>query len=510
MASPRHCPRSGLSFVLPGSGAAARAGAAMAALLLAACASTGGLAPSGNPIDADTLATTHSLDAHATSDAAFPAADWWTSLGDPQLDALVREALQDSPSLAAADARVRQAQAQAGLADAARKPTLSGSAQYAVAQLPKTLAPGELSDEVMHNIMLTADFKWPLDVWGGKRAEYEAALGQARATEVDAQAARLALAANVARGYVALAQAFDALDVAQREQARATRLHDLGKQRVQAGLDNQLQLRQAESLIASAKQQEQAARQQIDATRNALAALLGKGPDRGLEITRPQLLQAPAPALPGVLPSELLGHRPDVVAARWRVEAGSRGIDAAKASFKPSVNLSALAGLASMGLSDLFGSDALLGFGGPAISLPIFDGGRLRSNLAARDADYDLAVAGYNQTLVGALREVTDAVQAARALDAQITSATQARDAARSALDIASARYDAGLGTQLDVLSAQRPLLQLEQQLTALNAQRYAATIDLDRALGGGLVPAGPDDAAIPTSRSNLAKAPTP
>jgi NodT family efflux transporter outer membrane factor (OMF) lipoprotein len=499
MAAQRHRPHRGLPFVLS---------ALAAAVLLAGCASTRGLAPDGHMIEADSLSGSRSLGTPALSDAAFPAQDWWTALGDPQLDALVREALQDSPSLAAADARVRQAQAQAGLADAARKPTLGGSAQYAVAQLPKTLAPGDLSDEVMHNAVLTLSFKWPLDVWAGKRAEYEAALGQARATEVDAQAARLALAANVARGYVALAQAFDALDVAQREQARATRLHDLGKQRVDAGLDNQLQLRQAESLIASARQQAQAAQQQIDAGRNALAALLGKGPDRGLDIERPQLLQAPPPTVPGVLPSELLGHRPDVVAARWRVEASSRGIDAAKAKFKPSVNLSALAGLASVGLSDLFSSDALLGFGGPAISLPIFDGGALRSQLAKSDADYDLAVAGYNQTLVGALHEVTDAVQAARSLDAQIAAATQARDAAQSALELADTRYHAGLGTQLDVLSAQRPLLQLEQQLAALGAQRYAATIDLDRALGGGLEPAMPEPETA--SNPDLAKAPTP
>jgi NodT family efflux transporter outer membrane factor (OMF) lipoprotein len=305
-----------------------------------------------------------------------------------------------------------------------------------------------------------------------------------------------------------LAPAFEPLAVAPREPARPTRLHDLGKQRVDAGLDNQLQLRQAESLIASARQQAQAAQQQIDAGRNALAALLGKGPDRGLDIERPQLLQAPPPTVPGVLPSELLGHRPDVVAARWRVEASSRGIDAAKAKFKPSVNLSALAGLASVGLSDLFSSDALLGFGGPAISLPIFDGGALRSQLAKSDADYDLAVAGYNQTLVGALHEVTDAVQAARSLDAQIAAATQARDAAQSALELADTRYHAGLGTQLDVLSAQRPLLQLEQQLAALGAQRYAATIDLDRALGGGLEPAMPEPETA--SNPDLAKAPTP
>jgi NodT family efflux transporter outer membrane factor (OMF) lipoprotein len=300
------------------------------------------------------------------------------------------------------------------------------------------------------------------------------------------------------------------LDVAQREQARASHLRDLAQQRVDAGLDNQLQLRQSESTIAAARQQAQSAQLQIDALRNALAALVGKGPDRGLDITRPRLLDAPSPDVPAVLPSELLGHRADVVAARWRVEAASRGIDASKAAFKPSINLNALVGLASSGLSELFSSDALLGFGGPAISLPIFDGGALRSQLAGADAGYDLAVAGYNQALVGALHEVTDAVQAARSLDAQIASATQARDAAHSALQLADTRYRAGLGTQLDVLSAQRPLLQLEQQLADLRAQRYVATVDLDRALGGGLLPAGPDAASESQSNPDLAGAPTP
>jgi NodT family efflux transporter outer membrane factor (OMF) lipoprotein len=348
------------------------------------------------------------------------------------------------------------------------------------------------------------DFKWAPDLWGGKRAQYEAAVGQARAAEVDAQAARLALSSNIAGAYIALAQACDSLDIAKREQARASHLSELSRQRVTAGLDNQLQLRQAESGIAAAQQQAQAAQQQIDALKNALAALLGKGPDRGLDISRPQLAQAASPVVPGVLPSELLGHRADVVAARWRVEAASRGIDAARATFKPSVNLNAIVGLASAGLSDLFSSDALLGFGGPAISLPIFDGGGLRSQLAKSDADYDLAVATYNQTLVGALHEVADALQATRSLDAQIASMTQARDAAQAAWQLASTRYHAGLGNQLDVLAAQRPLLQFDQQLAALHAQRLAAAVDLDRALGGGLALVPPD------TTTDIAKAPTP
>lgn len=495
MSTSRPSPRRGLPFVFS---------ALAAALALAGCASTHGLAPEGQLTRADSLTTSRSLESLALSDSAFPAHDWWKALGDPQLDALIQEALHDSPSLAAADARARQAQAQAGLADAARRPTLAASAQESAVQLPETLAPDPLGGSMNTSTVLMLDFKWSPDLWGGKRAQYEAAVGQTRAAQVDAQAARLELSSNVARAYIALAQAHELLQVAQREQDRAQHLLDLGRQRVEAGLDNELPLRQAESAIASARQQEQAARQQIDALRNALAALLGKGPDRGLEIAPPRLLDAPSPGVPAVLPSELLGHRADVVAARWRVEAASRGIDAARAAFKPSINLNALAGLVSASLSDLFSSDALLVFGGPAISLPIFDGGTLRSNLAKSDAEYDLAVADYNQTLVNALHEVTDAVQAAHALDARMASATQARDAAQAALELADARYGAGIGNRLDVLAAQQPLLQLEEQLAALRAQRYTAAVDLDRALGGGLAPASPD------TTPDLVKVPTP
>ncbi len=479
---------------------ARRALAASLALLLGACASTHGLAPEGQPLDADALALARS--AGSLSEADFPRQDWWTALGDPQLDRLVEEALAGTPTLALADARVREAIAQAGLADAARKPTVAASGQYSGVLIPESVAPEPLGGSYKGVFLLGLNLKYAPDLWGGQRARWQAALGQAHAAEVEAQDARLVLASNVARAYVGLAHAFAAQDVAEAEHARASGLLALGRQRVDAGLDNQVSLRQAESAVAAAAAQREAAQQQIDAARTALAALLGKGPDRGLDIARPALLQAPAPAIPDVLPSELLGHRPDVVAARWQVEAASHGIAAAEAAFRPSVNLSALVGAAAGNLVDLFDSDALLLQGGPAVSLPIFDGGRLRSELAKSDAQYDLAVARYNQTLVSALREVVDALQAARSLDGQLAAAQQARDAADAALSLATQRYRAGLATQLDVLAAQRPLLQLDQQLAALRAQRLAATVDLDRARGGGL------DLTQPTS--DIARAPTP
>ncbi|GAB3091510.1 efflux transporter outer membrane subunit [Lysobacter terrae] len=475
-------------------------------LLVAACASTHGLEPQGKLLDADTLTASRSL--AGSTDAGFPQQDWWTALGDPQLDALIQEALAGTPSLDAADARVRQAVAQAGLAEAAGKPTLGATAQYSGVQIPETVAPPPIGGDYIGVTLLGLQFKYSPDIWGGHRARTQAALGQARAAEVEAQAARLTLSSNIARAYVALAQAHEAADIAKADGQRASHLLELGRQRVKAGLDNQLQIRNAETTVASAQQQEQAAQQQIDAARNAIAALLGKGPDRGLDIARPSLLGVPVPQIPGVVPSELLGHRPDVVAARWRVESARHGIKASKAEFYPTVNLSALVGVAAGNLSDLFSSDALLAQGGPAISMPIFDGGRLRNNLAKSDAEYDLAVANYNQSLIGALREVADALQASRSLDAQLVSAQRAHDAAQSAWELATARYKAGLGTQLDVLSAQRPLLQIDQQIAALRAQRVSAAIDLDRALGGGLAFAAPSSDTQDTN--DLSKASTP
>lgn len=469
---------------------------ALFALLATGCASTHGLAPSGSPTDTETLLAQQSLGDAARADATFPRRDWWAALGDRQLDALIDEALSGTPSLDVADARLRQAQAQAGLVDAARKPSLSASAQYAGLRIPETLAPAPIGGDYTGVGIVGLTFKHSFDLWGGHRAKWEAAVGQARAAEVDAQAARLTLSSQIASAYVGLAQAFDAQDVANAEQARAEHLLALGQQRVKAGLDNLMQVRVAESAVATARQQGEAASHQIETQRHAIAALLGQGPDRGLAIARPELLNAPAPDVPAVMSSELLGHRPDVVAARWRVEAAQHGIKASKAEFYPTVNLSAMVGLAAGNLADLFSSQALLLQGGPAISLPIFDGGRLRSQLARSHADYDLAVAQYNGNLSTALREVADAVSGARSLDAQIASVTQARDAAQSAWTLSNNRYRAGLGTQLDVLATQRPLLQADQQLAALRAQRSLAAIELYRALGGGLELAPPATAS--------------
>jgi NodT family efflux transporter outer membrane factor (OMF) lipoprotein len=460
-------------------------------LALAACASSGGLHPDGAPINPDSLAVTRTLANVQVSPAAWPQADWWTSLGDSQLNALIAEALHDNPSLAEADARARQAQAEASEADADRKPEVNAGGSVSEVRLPTTLPPiGKGHNGAAKYVDVS--FKWDLDLWGGQRAAWEAALGQQRAAEVDAHAARIELSTNVARAYVQLGYAYAQQDVASAELSRATDVQKLTRQRVAAGIDSQVQLKQSDSEVASAQGQKAQADRAIDAARSALSVLLGKGPDRGLTIARPQLVPPGALSIPSNLPMDLLGHRADLVAARWHVEATDKDIDAAKTQFLPNVNISAMAGLIALGGGNLFTAKSRFYQAGPAISLPIFDGGRRRADLNGEDAQYDLAVAQYNDTLVRAVNEVCDDNDALTSLQVQIDAQQRAVDAANDAWTLAEQRYKAGIGSYLEALSVRQELLIAQDRMARLHAEQTDYSVQIIQALGGGYSPSQP------------------
>jgi len=186
------------------------------------------------------------------------------------------------------------------------------------------------------------------------------------------------------------------------------------------------------------------------------------------------------------VPADLLGRRPDVVASRWRAEAAARDIASAKAQFYPDVNLSALIGAQSVTLSKLLEPGSAIPSFGAAIRLPIMDGGRLRGTLAARDADYDLAVEQYNQTLSDALREVLDQLASLRSVEVQRGEVDSALAAAEEAYSLAVARYKAGIGSLLQVLAAEMQVLEQRTLRAELQARELAVSINLIRALGGG------------------------
>jgi NodT family efflux transporter outer membrane factor (OMF) lipoprotein len=474
-----------------------------AALSLAGCASSGGLHTDGTPTDVATLHSKRSFAKIKTSPAAWPAADWWTRLGDTQLDGLIAEALKDNPDLAGADARAKQAQSQVDLQNAKRLPTVNADASVAGARLPTTAFPKPIGGSFQTFPAVYASFNWSLDIWGGKRAAWEAALGQARAAEIDAHAARLSLSANVARAYVQLGYAFAEKDVADAQLKRANASYALVKQRVAAGIDNRLQVKQAEAEVASAEQQVAVTAEAIDSARIALAVLLGKGPDRGLDIARPKALQPAALALPPNLGADLIGRRADLVAARWKVEAASKNITAAKTEFLPNIGLSAFAGLTSSSFDNLLSLPARFYLVQPAISLPIFDGGRRRADLNRADTDYDMAVAQYNSTLVGAINDVADKLANLDSLQVQILAQARAVDAARQAFGLSQQRYKAGIGSYLDTLSVQQQLLAAEQRAAALDAQRVDTSVRLVQALGGGFDAGGDVPATASATQMN-------
>jgi len=456
------------------------------AMSMAGCANYSGLATQGQRLDANTLQTGKSLSGVTLSSAAWPSADWWKSLGDPQLDGLINEALQNSPDMQVASARAHQAQAAAYAADAARMPTLDASAGVSRSRLAKDQDPRGEGDAYSTVRNIGASFNYTFDLWGGQRAAWEAALGQARAAQVDQQAARLTLAADVAKAYSDLGQAHIVRDLAEEDLKRTRQMLELSQRRLDSGIDSHYQYQQTESLAASSESQLINAQKQLQSAKIALAVLLGKGPDRGGELARPTVLKPAAVAVPAVLPAELLGRRPDLIAARWRVEAAGRNIDASKTRFYPNLNLSASAGAESLLGDAMFGSASRFFNIAPTVSLPIFDGGRLRADLDARDADYDLAVAQYNKTLVQALGDIGNTLSQLRDTGRQIQAQQHATDIAQQSYDTVVQRYGSGIGSYLDVLSIEQQLLQAQRQLATLNAGQITLSIQLMQALGGG------------------------
>ena len=225
----------------------------------------------------------------------------------------------------------------------------------------------------------------------------------------------------------------------------------------------------------------------IGLTRNALAALIGKGPDRGLAIQRPAVASFVAHGIPANATIDLIGRRPDIAAYRATVEAGARRIKEARAAFYPNISISALIGLATFGIGDnIFSSTSSFGSVSPAVSLPLFHGGALQGQYRGARGRYDEAVALYNRQVITALRETADAVTSRRALDARLIESRSALASFEEANRLARMRYESGLSTYLDVLSAEESVLGARLNLAELETRAFVLDVALVRALGGG------------------------
>ena len=457
---------------------------------LASCASSGGKNIQAKPIDTDRLAVAKSLSATTRSAATWPKDAWWTDFGDGQLDQLMSEALRGQPSLRIAEARVREAEAVAGIVKSTLYPQIDGSLKSTQQRFSEhALVPRPVagSSDSVNDASLGVNYE--LDFWGKNRAAIDAALDRASAAEVDLQAARLMLTTTLARTYLRLDLAYAQLDLALDTLAQREMTLALTRQRVAAQIDSQLELTQAEAALPEIRERISSIHESIALINNQIASLQGKGPDAGLTIQRPHLAEVGPVALPADLPAELIGRRPDIVAERWRVEASRQDVAVAKAQFYPNVSLDAFVGSQSLGLSEfLSGGSRVLGIG-PAISLPIFEGGRLRSNLGAHQAEYDVAVEKYNATVIAAIHDVVDQLVSLHWLEQEIQQQDDALRLTQHAYDLATNRYRSGLANYLQVLSTESQVLAQKRLVIESQTRQRELRLNLIRALGGGYAP---------------------
>lgn len=461
---------------------------AVVVLVLSACADMSGIDSHARLRDTDQLDLA-ALNANPALHASTVDSQWWLAFGDAQLNRMVDQAVAGNPNLQSALARLARARASTALAEAADRPQLNGELDLTRQKFSATsIYPPPLGGAVLETGSLQLSGSWEIDFFGKNRAALNAALGSANAAAADADAARVLLASNVARGYVQWARLNGQLIVARRTLAQRDETLNLVKDRVSAGLDTRLELRQSEGGLPEARQQIEALNEQIAIAQHALDALIGQ-PNASAALTPPALQAIQAMPLQATLPADLLGRRADVAAARWRVEAATQDVRNAKAQFYPNVNLVAFAGFQSIGFNQLLKSDSQEWGVGPAIRLPIFEGGKLRANLRGKNADLDAAIESYNATVLDAVRDAADQVSSSQSITRQQAEQRNAQGAAESAYDIAVQRYRAGLGNYLNVLTAETSVLVQRRQAVDLAARALETQIGLARALGGGWQP---------------------
>ncbi|MHA3792809.1 efflux transporter outer membrane subunit [Sphingomonas sp. YL-JM2C] len=466
--------------------------AGLVATLLSGCAAVPQVRPQVQAVSAATAG----LDGGA---ALAPVGDWWHGFGDPQLDRIMAEALAGNPSLDVAMARLARAQAGIAANKAGLLPQVGVDASAIRQRLSeKYIIPPPYGGSNRWIGDAQAKLDWSLDLAGRQKALVAQAGASADAAALDVEAARVTLSGAVAQSYVDLARATEQARIARRFVASREEQLRLAATRKRTDLGSDFDLRAAETLLAEARQAEIRAEGARQLMVHALAALAGRGVDYHAAIADPTIRLDAALPVPDALPADLLGRRPDILAARARIEAAEAGRKVARADFYPDIDLKGFIGLQAIGLGALFTGGAATYGAGPALHLPIFEGGRLKANYKGAVAGIDEAVASYNGAVVGAVRETADALSAI---------ATNAADAAEQHKVVAGlgetvrldeVRLRTGLGARLDVLDAGDRLLAANQREVDLAADGAAARIRLLVAVGGSF---------DPHSRQNLASA---
>lgn len=407
---------------------------------------------------------------------------WWTVYQDEQLQSLIREALTNNYDVRIAAARVLQAHALLGITRADQFPTITGGAGANNARQPKT--PITPESEFSTNAV-NLSMAWELDFWGKFRKATEAARASLLASEWGQRAVISSLVSDVATAYFQLLELDAEMEISRNALASRKESLRLVNIREQGGTTSLMDVRQSEQLVYGATANIADLERRIEQEENFISILAGRNPGpvkRGKSLVQNTIL----PTVPSGLPSSLLERRPDIQEAEQQLVAANTQIGVAKAAYFPQITLTATAGFQSIALTDLFSSPAgFWNFGGQLLQ-PIFEGGRIRSNVRLTEAQKEELVFAYQQTVQESFREVADSLiayrkdQEFRAQQALLTAA--AEDATR----LADVRYRGGVTSYLEVLDSDTRFFDAQIALAQADLNGRLALVQLYLALGGG------------------------
>jgi NodT family efflux transporter outer membrane factor (OMF) lipoprotein len=423
-------------------------------------------------------------------DAATPALDWWRGFRSPELTALVEEAHRVNLDVAAATARILQADAQARSAGAALLPTLSGSGQAQRARSSgATTTSGTLGGRESNAFSASLSASYEIDFWGKNRDAALAAEETTNANRFDRDVVVLTAQASVANAYFQVLAAQDRIRIANRNIASAQRIYDAIKARVTAGTGTDLDLAQQESVLLSQKAAVPTLRQTLAQNLNALATLVARPPE-SVRVDGGSLTRLALPRVTPGLPSELLTQRPDIRRQEASLASQTATVGNARAQFFPSITLTGQGGFQSAALAALFTPNALFYNIASGVTQPIFDGGRIQANFDYQQARQDELLQTYRKTVVSAFADVDNALNAIRETGTRLRLQTAQTEASRRAFDLSEQRLRAGTIDIVTLLNTQLTLFQAEDTLAQARLARFQAVISLYQALGGGWMPA--------------------
>jgi NodT family efflux transporter outer membrane factor (OMF) lipoprotein len=450
--------------------------------MLAGCA----VGPNYRPPDAAAPATWSAAQSGGTTNTVAQVAEWWKSFRDPQLDSLIARAVQANHDLRIAEARLREARALRSGAVWDFGPTVNAGAGYTKQEQARN---AQTFPSPRHTELYDAHFdaSWELDVFGGKRRALESATAQLEAVREDQRDVLVSVLAEVARNYVEARGLQQRLVITRKNLQAQAQAVEITRSRFNAGLTSELDVKQAEALVAATQSQLPTMETALQQAIHRLGVLLGQAPGALLaELSSDASIPATPPNVPVGLPSDLLQRRPDVRRAERQLAAATADIGIETAELFPKFALLGAGGFQSLSAGDWFSAGSRYWAAGPTVRWRLLDFGRIRARIKAADARQEQALAAYERTVLRSFEDVENALVAYANEQVRLGSLNESVAANRRALELANELYATGLGDFLRVLDGQRSLYQAEDQLVDSQRAVTQNLVALYKALGGG------------------------